>query len=151
MNYLPKRLSLALVDSWAFLAGNNTRLVSIVTRYQRLGRATRRCQVALYSVVDSPSNFVHFFVNANILHVPFPHLLKVQEFVVLVQRPAHVENNGMNRSIEQRSHEVARLLIELVASWKLFHVTTQYLGLQAIQAHVFGQERNQGLLVTVRL
>jgi hypothetical protein len=61
-------------------------------------------------------NIFHLLLNALILQIPFSHLTKVEEFVVLVESPGHVENVGMKFALQKGTHELARLLMKLVAA-----------------------------------
>ena len=115
---------------------------------QGFGRTARTHQVAA-AAAGSTENVLLLLLDALILHQPLAHLAKIQELIVLVQGPAHVENNGFDFARKQCLHVLARLLVPLKAARELFHVAAQYLDLEAVQAAMLVQDGNHGLLVTI--
>lgn len=84
-------------------------------------------------------NVVPLLGDALVLDPPFAHLAEVQQLVVLVFGPAHVEDVRMYLTGKECAHVLARFLIELVPPGKLFHIPAQHFGAHPVQAHVFLQ------------
>ena len=93
------------------MARNDTGLIAIMTRHQGFCMTTSGGHIVPYY-----NNVFHLLLNALILQIPFSHLTKVEEFVVLVESPGHVENVGMKFALQKGTHELARLLMKLVAA-----------------------------------
>ena len=91
----------------------------------------------------------NFLLDALVLHVPFSHLTKEQELIVLVERPAHVKNIRMYRTCKQCLHVLFAFGMELKSPGELFHISRQDLGFESVQTHVLVERRNECLLMTV--
>lgn len=133
----PKRRT-ALVDGVTLLARDLTRLIAIVTLYERLGRAATLGNVP----TATSQNLLHIFANAKILDIPVSHLLVESPLVYLVGGPAHVENVRLVLSTYHVFHKVfSAVVVESTRKIQAkLRVSLKHLHFQALGTGLFRQE-----------